>query len=45
VSDATLDSFTTFGEMLRYLRRRAQLTQRELGLAVGYSDGAERQSP
>lgn len=32
-------SFTTFGELLRYLRRRAQLTQRELGIATGYSEG------
>src|SRR5215510_10593016 len=30
-------SFTTFGTFLRYLRRRARLTQRELGIAVGYS--------
>lgn len=30
--------FTTFGEYLRYLRRRARLTQRELGAAVGYSE-------
>ena len=29
----------TFGELLRYLRRRAGLTQRELGRAVGYSEG------
>ena len=28
----------TFGEALRRLRRRAGLTQRELGLAVGYSE-------
>ena len=35
---AERDTFTTFGEYLRYLRRRARLTQRELGLAVGYSD-------
>ena len=28
----------TFGEMLRYLRRRARLTQRELSIAVGYSE-------
>ena len=28
----------TFGEMLRYLRKRAQLTQRELAIAVGYSE-------
>jgi transcriptional regulator with XRE-family HTH domain len=33
-----LDRFTTFGDMLRYLRRRAGLTQRELSIAVGYSD-------
>jgi transcriptional regulator with XRE-family HTH domain len=29
--------FTTFGEFLQYLRRQAGLTQRDLGLAVGYS--------
>src|SRR5215210_5266368 len=28
----------TFGKLLRYLRKRAQLTQRELALAVGYSE-------
>jgi DNA-binding XRE family transcriptional regulator len=33
-----LDQFTTFGDMLKYLRRRAGLTQRELSIAVGYSD-------
>ena len=32
------DQFTTFGELLKYLRRRAGLTQRELSIAVGYSD-------
>lgn len=32
-------SFTTFGVLLRYLRRRARLTQRDLGIAVGYSEG------
>ena len=31
-------SFTTFGDLLRHLRRRARLTQRELGIAVGYSE-------
>lgn len=31
------DSYTTFGEFLRYLRRRARLTQQQLGIAVGYS--------
>jgi predicted ATPase/transcriptional regulator with XRE-family HTH domain len=28
----------TFGKLLRYLRKRAQLTQRELAIAVGYSE-------
>src|SRR5262249_34964578 len=31
-------AFANFGELLRYLRRRAQLTQRDLAIAVGYSD-------
>jgi transcriptional regulator with XRE-family HTH domain len=30
-------SFTRFGDLLRFLRRRAQLTQRDLGIAVGYN--------
>ena len=30
--------FGTFGELLRYLRQRARLTQRSLGIAVGYSE-------
>ena len=34
-SSLTLD---TFGDLLKYLRRRAQLTQRELAIAVGYSE-------
>jgi WD40 repeat protein/transcriptional regulator with XRE-family HTH domain len=33
-----LDHFTTFGDLLKYLRRRVGLTQRELSIAVGYSD-------
>lgn len=33
-----LDRLNTFGELLRYLRRRAGLTQTELSIAVGYSD-------
>jgi TolB-like protein/DNA-binding XRE family transcriptional regulator len=33
-----LDRLTTFGDLLRYLRRRAGLTQTELSIAVGYSD-------
>ena len=31
-------SFDTFGDLLKYLRKRAQLTQRELAIAVGYSE-------
>jgi transcriptional regulator with XRE-family HTH domain len=31
-------SFTTFGELLKYLRRREQLTQLELSIKVGYSE-------
>ncbi len=34
----TLEKFTTFGDLLRYLRRRAGLTQLELSFHVGYSD-------
>jgi WD40 repeat protein/DNA-binding XRE family transcriptional regulator len=34
----SLDHFVTFGDMLKYLRRRSGLTQRELSIAVGYSD-------
>ena len=33
----TLDKFTTFGDLLRYLRRAAGLTQLELSVQVGYS--------
>ena len=33
-----MESFTTFGDLLKYLRRRARMTQRELGIAVGYSE-------
>src|SRR5262249_54325305 len=29
--------FSTFGDLLKYLRRRSGLTQRELSIAVGYS--------
>jgi predicted ATPase len=36
--DATPDPSTTFGEFLRYLRRRIRLTQKELGLTLGYSE-------
>ncbi len=31
-------SFASFGEMLRYLRRRARMQQRDLSIAVGYSE-------
>lgn len=31
------EAFTTFGDLLKYLRRRARLTQSELAIAVGYS--------
>lgn len=31
------ENFATFGELLRFLRRKAGLTQRELAIAVGYS--------
>ncbi|HKG53706.1 MAG TPA: helix-turn-helix domain-containing protein, partial [Anaerolineales bacterium] len=34
---ATLEKFTTFGDLLRYLRRAAGLTQLELSVQVGYS--------
>ena len=34
----TLEKFTTFGDLLRFLRRRTGLTQLELAVAVGYSD-------
>jgi len=30
--------FDIFGDLLKYLRKRAQLTQRELAIAVGYSE-------
>ncbi len=38
ISTPTAPAFRTFGEMLRHLRRRSRLTQRELGIAVGYSE-------
>ena len=31
-------SFSSFGEMLHYLRRQVRLSQRELAIAVGYSE-------
>lgn len=38
VSAASPASFTSFGDLLKYLRRRAQITQRDLSIAVGYSE-------
>ncbi|MEP6895038.1 MAG: helix-turn-helix transcriptional regulator, partial [Chloroflexota bacterium] len=37
-STITPEKFATFGELLRFLRRKADLTQRELSIAVGYSE-------
>ncbi len=34
---ATPPDFATFGDFLKYLRRRSQLTQAELAIACGYS--------
>ena len=34
----TLEKFSTFGDLLRFLRRRVGITQIELATAVGYSD-------
>ena len=34
---STLEKFTTFGDLLRYLRRVSGLTQLELSVQVGYS--------
>jgi WD40 repeat protein len=35
---SVLEKFATFGDLLRYLRRRRGLTQIEMSIAVGYSD-------
>jgi hypothetical protein len=35
--DSVARSFTSFGLLLHYLRKRARLTQRDLAVAVGYS--------
>src|ERR1044071_7719535 len=37
IPSSMLEKFTTFGDLLRFLRRRAGLTQTELAIAVGYS--------
>jgi len=38
IPSSTLDKFITFGDLLRFLRRRMGLTQMELSIAVGYSN-------
>lgn len=38
IPPATLDKFATFGDLLRFLRRRLGLTQMDLATEVGYSD-------
>jgi WD40 repeat protein/transcriptional regulator with XRE-family HTH domain len=38
IPSTTLEKFTTFGDLLRFLRRRVGITQMELATAVGYSD-------
>ena len=37
-SPTSPDSFQTFGDLLKYLRRRERLTQLELSISVGYSE-------
>ena len=34
----SLESFETLGELLKFLRRRARISQRDLAIAVGYSE-------
>ena len=38
IPSTTLDKFTSFGDLLRFLRRRVGLTQMDLAKEVGYSD-------
>lgn len=38
IPENMLEKFTTFGDLLRFLRRRVGITQMELSIAVGYSD-------
>ena len=38
ISHIPLTVSTSLGELLRFLRRRARLSQRELSIAVGYSE-------
>lgn len=37
IPSATLEKFTTFGDLLRFLRRSTAMTQLELSIQVGYS--------
>jgi predicted ATPase/transcriptional regulator with XRE-family HTH domain len=37
-SSIRLDTFDSVGKLLKFLRRRARLSQRELSIAVGYSE-------
>jgi WD40 repeat protein/transcriptional regulator with XRE-family HTH domain len=37
ISNLALERFSSFGDLLKFLRRRCGLTQRELSIAVGYS--------
>src|SRR5690349_21610218 len=37
MTDSTQAGPVTFGEFLKFLRRRMQMTQQELGIALGYS--------
>jgi WD40 repeat protein len=37
LSKIAIERFTSFGDLLKFLRRRSGLTQRELSIAVGYS--------
>jgi transcriptional regulator with XRE-family HTH domain len=38
IQSIPLQSFHTFGDLLKYLRRREHLTQQELSITVGYSE-------
>ncbi len=38
VDAIAVEQFMSFGELLKYLRRRSGLTQRELSIAVGYCE-------
>jgi WD40 repeat protein/transcriptional regulator with XRE-family HTH domain len=37
ITKIAFERFSTFGDLLKFLRRRSGITQRELALAVGYS--------